>query len=136
MTKTPYQRWQERTQDGKAMAAGWTSKRHTPPRMAQYEVRGARWCYLTWAYGSWWHQSVGNDSEGSSGSWHRVNGSYDWRDSGGGYCEVGFGSVIHQAAEAGNEEAKAEIARIVDERKRCTCCRSGYESHQCPVHSR
>lgn len=134
MSKTPYQRWQERTNDGKTMAAGWTSKRFDPPRMAQYEVRGARWSHLTWAYGSWWHQQVGPIGDSSSGAWTRVEGRYDWKPYCN-YCSVNFGSVIHQAAKAGNEEAKAEIARLVDERTRCTCCKSGYESHQCPVHS-
>lgn len=112
-TLTPHQRWQQRTRGGRAMAGGWTHKGVTPPREAQYEVRGARFCYLTWAYGEWWHQSVGDDEMGMSGSWHRIKGRYDWRGPKYDACTVNWGHVIHQAAEAGNEEAKREIAEAV-----------------------
>lgn len=101
------------------MAGGWTSAKYDPPRIAQYEVRGHP-ChsYLTWAYGSWWHQSVGDDYAGSSGSWHRQNERWDWRQSPWGHCTVNWGSVMHQAAEAGNEEAKRDIAKAVEEWER------------------
>lgn len=102
---TAYERWKDRTNDGQAMAAGWHHAKHTPPRAAQYEVRGAEFNYLTWAYDSWWHQDVGGPN---SGAWTRIPGRYAWKP----YCEycsVNWGHVVHQAAEAGNAEAIAEI---------------------------
>lgn len=109
--KTPYERWQERTKDGRAMADGWHHAKYTPPRVAQYEVRGAKWCFLTWAYDSWWRQDVGGSN---SGAWTRVPGRYAWKP----YCNhciVNWGHVVHQAAELGNAEAKAEIAKSIRE---------------------
>ncbi len=130
MTKTPYERWQERTNNGRKLAAGWVSKLHTPPRAAQYEVRGhPEWSTLTWAYDRWWNQRT-------DGTWHRIKGTYDWRGPACDYCSVNWGSVIVQAADGGNAEAQAEVARITDENRRCTCYRSGCEGGRCPVHSR
>ena len=121
----PVARWKQRTDGGKQLAGGWTHKSVTPPREAQYEVRGARYCYLTWAYGQWWHQSVGDDAMGISGTWHRIKGSYDWRGPRWEACSVNWGHVIQQAADGGNEDAKREIeeavrkwdARVADQRK-------------------
>ncbi len=136
MTKTPYQRWQERTGNGTQLAGGWTHKSQDPSRIAQYWVRGhPHWGCLTWAYGNWWHQSVGDDRDGMSGMWHLVKGRYDWKATTWNHCSVNWGSVLVQAAELGNEEAKQERARIVEEYRRCTCYRSGCEGSPCPIHS-
>lgn len=53
---TPYERWQERTKDGRKMAGGWISAKHTPEKEGQYEVRDhPKYSRLTWAHGYWWH---------------------------------------------------------------------------------
>lgn len=115
-TLTPLERWKARTNDGRNLAGGWTHAKHEPPKTAQYEVRGhPRHNYLTWAYGAWWSQSVGDDSGWLSGSWYREKGRYDWRGSYCDYCSVNWGSVMHQAANAGNEQAKRDIAKAVRE---------------------
>lgn len=113
---SPFERWKQRTNDGRKMAGGWVSAKHTPPRFAQYEVRGhPRHAYLTWAYGSWWHQSVGDDYAGMSGTWHRQKGLYDWRGPKWNYCSVNWMSVVDQSAKAGNEQAKRDLAKAVAE---------------------
>ena len=112
MELTPYQRWQQRTDNGHKLSGGWVHRSIIPPREAQYEVRGhSRFCYLTWAYGMWWHQSVGDDADGMSGTWHHQKGIYDWRGPDCNACHINFGHVVQQAADMGNEEAKVEIAK-------------------------
>mgnify|MGYP001564615421 CR=1 FL=1 len=123
MTLTPYQRWQRRTNSGRRMAGGWVHKSIAPPREAQYEVRGhPHHCYLTWAYESWWSQSVGDDREGTSGSWHRQKGAFDWKGPIYNTCSVNWGSVVHQAAEMGNKEAQRKIEGWRREREKERAC--------------
>lgn len=116
MSLTPFQRWQKRTNDGRKMAGGWTHAKYDPPKIWQYEVQGhPHYNYLTWAYGAWWHQSVGDDRDGRSGCWTRKKGRFNWKASPWRNCTVNWGSVMHQAATLGNEEAKQDLAKAVSE---------------------
>ncbi|MFA6432925.1 MAG: hypothetical protein WCV82_03905, partial [Candidatus Paceibacterota bacterium] len=77
MTKTPYERWQERTQDGRTLAAGWVSAKHTPHKRGEYEVRGSDHSHLTWAYGHWW--KLPHTSMGEIPYWRLVKAPSAWK---------------------------------------------------------
>lgn len=108
MSKTPYQRWQERTKDGRDLAAGWVSAQHPPAQRGEYEVRGHSRCHLTWAYGHWWYMKCTYD--GAIPYWHLVKGQYAWRRSR--ICDntgIHGADLLLKAVELGSEEAETEL---------------------------
>ncbi len=114
--KTPYQRWQKRTQDGKAMAAGWVSKKYVPSGEGEYEVRGhPRRSTLTWAHGHWWYMHT-EDCGGTVGIpyWHcEGDKRYVWKRKPR-FCaaHIHWADLLLKAVTLDSESAKAELREM------------------------
>ncbi len=109
--KTPHQRWLERTDDGRDLAAGWVSAKHTPPKRGEYEVRGHSRGHLTWAYGHWWYMPV--PDQGGIPYWYLTKSPSAWRR--GRCCDntgIHGADLLLKAMEMGSEEAEAELRTL------------------------
>ncbi len=112
MTKTPYERWVKRTQDGRKMAAGWVSVKHTPAE-GEYEVRGhPKRSNLTWAHDHWWYMDIPDC--GGVPYWQcEGDKRYAWkRPREYPACHIHWADLLLKAATLDSESAKAELKQL------------------------
>jgi hypothetical protein len=108
--KTSYQRWQERTKDGRRLAAGWTSAKHTPTTECECEVRGhPKRSMLTWAHDHWWY--LHRADMWDIPYWHcEGDKRYTWKPGRWG-CNASIhrADLLMKAVVLGSESAAAEL---------------------------